>query len=166
MLKRTKNGFLSPFGNSSMHKRKYSDEEILDMKNKILSGYTYQKVGDLYGVTRGTISGLLKHHNPIYKDEVVPKGYVTIKNYCEYHSTTYRSVYWHISKGRIKHIKVDNILYIPLVEYVVPSKCKPEDIILDILDMHDNGNNITKIAKELGVHRITVSRYINSGLYR
>lgn len=166
MLKRTKHGFLSHWGTSSQHNRKYSDSDILNMKNRRLNGETFQSIANTYGVNRGTIRNVIQRHNPIIDNTPIPKGYIPLMEYCEKYNVPYNSLYWHIRQGNINTVKIRNIIYLDGKELEVKRLSLPEDTILAILDLYDSGMNKTKIAKQLGISRITVRRYINSGLYR
>lgn len=158
MLKLTKHGMLSPFGNSSMHKRKYPDEAIAKMKELKNLGKTFEEIGKVFGVSRGTIYSTLRRHSQLdVGNSSVPEDYVTIGRYMEEYGETYSGVYWHISKGSLPSVKIRNKIYVPLNTKIKRRGISEEQI--DKILAADDSLSLREIGRRVGCHYLTVKAY-------
>lgn len=157
---KTKNGTLCFWANSSMHKQKYSDKEVLKMKNRILNGETYQSIAEDYGVTRATIAKIIKRRSPIVLNISIPKYFMALDLFCSINFINYNTAIYHIRTKDIKTIKVSNKLYIHKDTDFNFGKTISEDIIDSIIKLRKEKYNITAIANKLKINRKTVRSYL------
>lgn len=162
MLNTTHKGMISHFAGSSKHKRKYSDEQVKGMRDRILVGETYESIAKDYGVTRASIHKAIQRHNPIVKNERVPKGYIHISEYCQEHNVKYNTVIYHIKKKSLPAVKSKNKIYLHIDTELTNNKFISEDKIDMICKLSTEGLNNTKVAEKLKINRATVKYYTSS----
>ena len=159
MLKKTKYGMLSPFGNSSKHKKKYSDTEVTNMKKLKALGKTYAEIGKLFNVSRSAIYRAIQRHNPIIDNTNIPLDYVPISEYMEEYNETYTTVYWHVRNNNLDSIKVNNKIYVP-IEAKIKRKTISEEKIDKIIHLCNTTSwSLRAIGKEVGCSYQTVKAY-------
>ena len=158
-FRKSKNGFISFFTGSSVHKRLYTDEDILIMKNMKLSGMTYRAIEKELGISG--VNKLIDRYNPIVDDTVIPDGYITIKDYCELNSITYSSAYRMIKQNKIETIKKNNKLYLDRNTVFRYRLTLSEEEIDKIIEMSRQGYTISSIRKVTGHNNKTISYYTN-----
>lgn len=161
MLKQTHKGMLSHFAGSSKHKRKYSAKQIKDMRDRVLAGESYESIAKDYEVSRGSIHKAIQRHSPIIKNEILPKNYIHITEYCTEHNLEYNTVVYHIRKKKLPTVKYKNKIYLHIDTEITNHKFISEDKINEILSLRDQGLNITQISKHLKLNRATVRYYLN-----
>jgi len=162
MLRKTTRGMLSVFGGSSMHKRKWTDETIADWEKKRESGMTYRAIGAERGVSGSSVrSALIKHGTkPIHDNMTVPKGYISIKDYCDKYGYTYGAVYHYVHLNSIEFIKISRNVYIKEDSEI--KRRTIEDMKIEaILILREGGMTQADIANVLGLNRNTVVTYLN-----
>lgn len=158
-FRKSKNGFISFFTGSSMHKRKYTDDFILKMKNMKLSGMTYKEIGIRLNLSSTNVQKLISIYNPIIDDIDIPDNYVTIKMYAELNGMTYSAVYYYIKKYNIETIKKNHKLYLDKdIVFTYNSTLKDEDIET-IIELSNRGHTVSDIRKITGFNRKTISYY-------
>ena len=158
-MKKTSKGMLSHFAGSSKHKRKYSDKDVEDMRNRRLKGETFESIAKDYGITRSAIAKAIQRHNPILDNSVLPKGYIHISDYCALNGLNYNTVVYHIRAKNIPVIKHKNKVYIKEDTVITNDKFIDDDKIEDIHRLKNKGLNKTQIAAKLGLNRKTVAYY-------
>lgn len=112
-MKKTKNGFISPWAGSKRHERKWSDKDIEKMVSLRKEGLSFRKIGYKFNTSGASICSAIKRHAG-YKEseELPPKGYITLQEYVEVNSISYNTAYYHIQQGSIKHVKYKNKIYV------------------------------------------------------
>lgn len=160
MLKRTSRGMLSNFGNSSMHIRKYTDKDILIMKNRRLNGETWDSIAKDYNVHRATVCRLVANFNPIIDNRVIPKGFIPLSAFCEHNGIPYETAIYHCRKKNVNVLKKDNRIYIHRDTIFENKKFISQDKIDRINELFHLGYNKTNIAKDVGISRFTVASYL------
>ncbi len=160
MLSKTKNGFLSHFADSSKHGRKWSDEQIEDMRSRRLKGETWQSIANDYNCDRSSIHRAVQRHNPIIENTIVPKGYIDMKTFMALSGETYMAIFHRIKRQAVDYIKIKNKLYIKHDELLIQNKHLSVEQIDAIICLHNNHFKIIEIAKALKLTRSTVSKYI------
>lgn len=160
MLKRTSRGMLSHFGNSSMHIRKYTDKDILIMKNRRLSGETWDSIAKDYNVHRATVCRLVANFNPIIDNRVIPKGFIPMSVFCDHNGIPYETAIYHCRKKNVNVLKKGNRIYIHRDTIFENKKFISQDKIDRINELSKLGYTKTDIAKEIGISRYTVASYL------
>ena len=150
---------LSHFGGSSKHKRKWTDNQIKNMKDRVLSGESYRSIAKDYNTSGASIHSALSRHNPVVKEEYLPYGYATIKEYCEEHGELYNAVYWHIKHKHIDSVIYKNKVYVPL-NSTIKRRTISDDKIDKILELYGDMVKKKEIANMVGVNIGTVNNYI------
>ena len=161
-MRLTHKGMLSHFAGSSKHKRKWTDKQIKNMRDRRLVGETFESIAKDYGVSKGSIHKAIQRHNPIIKNVTLPKGYIHITRFCEIHNMEYNTVIYHIRKKKLPTVKYNNKIYLHIDTEITNDKFINDNQIDNILKLRDKGLNITSISKQLGLNRATVRYYINS----
>lgn len=160
-LKKTHKGMLSPFAGSSKHKRKYTDTQIKDMRDRILAGESYRSVGRSYGISGAAIKANIQRHNPIIINKMIPKDYISIYDFAETIGLSVNGLYYHIQSKKIPTVKVENKLYIHKNTVINNHSLTLDDEKVEaIYILHTKKWSMTKIAVALSINRATVSTYI------
>ena len=160
MLRLTSRGMLSHFGGSSMHIRKYTDEQILIMRNRRLNGETLDSIAKDYNVHRGTIRRLILRYNPIIDNREIPKNFIPLSIFCEHNGIAYETAIYHCRKKNTNVFRKDHKIYIHRDTTFENVKFISQDKIDRINELSNLGYNKSNIAKEVGISRYTVASYL------
>jgi len=130
------------------------------MKAQILMlremGRTYTQIAEVYNVKPSRIYSMI--NNRIIG---VPIDFVPLSEYMKEYGYSNNKVYWHIRVGNIKHIKINNRLYVSLDTKIVNrTKGLTSDAIDIIVQMLNNSNlSYRAIGKLVGCSGQTVKNY-------
>lgn len=158
-LKKQRNGDYSVFGGSPRHEPRFSQEEAKEMAKLRKKGYTYQKIGDIYGCRRAFVrTTLIRCRLLVVEKKEIPEDYINVMEYMEIYNETRVALYYHMRQGNLDYKTVGNKKYIHK-DSTIKRRTISEDKIDMILELQGT-DSCRAIAKIVGCGSSTVERYI------